>query len=202
MVEAECVAHPWDIFKLSIEQIESLPGFAKKSAEKLYNNIQARRSVEFKKFLYAAGLPEIGRHASEDIANKFGSWSLFMEDILSGFKITRTIEGIGDTMIKNMMNYCGLWTRLLTQVKPIAAEAKKSLSPDEIKTFVITGTLEKPRSYYENTIKDAGHKISVSVSKKTSYVLAGEEAGSKLDKANSLGVPVIKTEEELLNIIK
>jgi DNA ligase (NAD+) len=69
-------------------------------------------------------------------------------------------------------------------------------------SFVITGTLEQSRPYYEELIKNAGHKVSGSVSKKTSYVLVGEDAGSKLTKAQDLGIPLLHSEKELLEVLK
>jgi DNA ligase (NAD+) len=78
---------------------------------------------------------------------------------------------------------------------------KQAVNKESLLTICITGTLEQPRDYYKAIIEEAGHKVSGSVSKKTNYLLAGEKAGSKLDKATELGVKVITTEKELLNIL-
>lgn len=194
---------PFDIFNLTEEDILKLPGFAKKSAKNLYNAIQKSRNIELKKFLYAAGVPMVGRTATEDIANTFGSFDAFMDDIKNNYKITKTIDGIGLILIDNMKKYGYLWNELAQYITP--RETVRIETPNIVLTFVITGTLEKPRSYYENLIKGAGHKVSGSVSKSTSYVLAGEEAGSKLTKAIDLGFDkagkILQTEEELLKIL-
>lgn len=187
--------NPLDIFNLTAEDIGTLPGFAEKSAKKLYDAIQKRRSVEFHRFLYAAGVPGIGRSVSEDLAKTFGTIENMIDDVHTDYAKTRTIEGVGYTLICNIEKYGGLWGDLLGYITP--KEAVVSAKPNEVLSFVITGTLEHPRSYYENLIKAAGHKASGSVSKKTHAVLAGEEAGSKLEKAQALGVKIITTEAEL-----
>lgn len=193
----------FDIFKLTTEDIVKLPGFAKKSAENLYSAIQKARAVDLNKFLYAAGIPMVGRSVTRDIANTFGSYQAFISDMISDFKVTKTIEGIGPILIDNMKRYGHLWTELSAYVVP--REATRIETPDVVLIFVITGTLEKPRSYYENIIRSAGHKLSGSVSKATSYVLVGEDAGSKLEKAMSLGFDkggkILRTEEELLKVL-
>lgn len=189
------VINPFLIFDLTTEKIGRLPGFAKRSAAKLYDAIQAVRSTELKRFLYAASVPGVGRSVSEDIANTFGTIEAFIEDTGNDFVKTRKIEGIGDTLINNMINHGYLWGNLLEYVTPRPSTVMAK--PDIVLTFVITGALEHPRSYYENLIKGAGHKVSGSVSKKTDYVIVGEDAGSKLDKARELGIKQLTTEYEL-----
>lgn len=193
------VINPFWIFDLTAEKIERLPGFAKRSAIKLYDAIQAVRSTELKRFLYAASVPGIGRSVSEDIANTFGTIESFIEDAGNDFAKTRKIEGVGDILINNMIEHGYLWGNLLEHVTPRPATVVAK--PDKVLTFVITGTLEHPRSYYENIIKGAGHKTSGSVSKKTSYVLVGEEAGSKLDTARDLGIKQLTNESELKAVL-
>jgi DNA ligase (NAD+) len=109
------------------------------------------------------------------------------------------IDGIGETICNAINKYGYLWLNLIRFVEP--ESVAQAVKPDHVLTFVITGTLENPRSYYENLIKAAGHKVSGSVSKKTSYVLVGEDAGSKLTKATELSIPIIRTEEELKELL-
>lgn len=188
MIDIE-IGHPFEIFDLTEEDIVSLPGFAARSGKKLYNAIQAARTVELKKFLYSAGIMSVGRSVSEDIASTLGTYEAILEDIKAGCPTISKIDGIGPTVTSALMENVETIERLRTYVTP--KEAAKKKVADVVLTFVITGTLSQPRSYYENLIKSAGHKCSGSVSKKTSYVLAGEEAGSKLTKAQELGVAVI-----------
>lgn len=189
------VEHPFEIFGLSKSQIEQLPGFAVRSAEKLYNAIQGSRKAELKRFIYALGIMSVGRSVSEDIATTLGSYEAVFEDIVKGCPRISKIEGIGPVVIDALKKNIDLFARLRAWVEPTETQMKKVV--DKVLTIVITGTLEHPRSYYENIIKAAGHKVSGSVSKKTDSILAGEEAGSKLTKAEELGIRIIKSEKEL-----
>lgn len=191
---------PFAIFDLTEEEIIKLPGFAKKSASNLFKAIQSKRNVEFKRFLYAAGIPMIGRHASESIVNAFGSWEAFAKDIQDGLPRTKEIEGIGEILLKNIAAYNYLWYNMEEKIKPIS----KTVIPAKTNklSFVITGTFPKSRSYYEDLIKESGNIVSGSVSKKTNYLLAGEDAGSKLAKAQELGVNIVTTEDQLLGLLK
>lgn len=204
IVEAIDPKSAFDIFNLTVEDIIKLPGFAKKSADNLYKAIQGARNIDLKRFLYAAGIPMVGRSATEDIANVFGSYPDILEDMRNGYTKMKAIEGIGPILIDNMKEYGFLWVELKKYVTPINKE--KISTPDKVLTFVITGTLEKPRSYYENMIKKVGHKISGSLSKVTNYLLAGQEAGSKLSKAIELGFDkegrILYSEEELIKVLK
>jgi DNA ligase (NAD+) len=199
LYDADMIVDPYQIFILGPEDFMMLDGFGKKSAQKLYDAIQEKRTVDFDRFLYAAGVPGIGRHASRDIAKHFGSYQNFMNDLLNnGGEELKSIPGIGEVLAFNALDYSNLWESLYLHIDPVPVKTEKKDGPQL--TFVITGTLSQPRQYFEDMITTAGHKASGSVSKKTSYVVAGEAAGSKLDKAKELGVPVI-TEVELLGIL-
>lgn len=193
-------------FRFSLEDILSLPGFAEKSAKKLYDNIQKSKDTELKRFIYAANIPLIGRSASEDIANKVLTAENLGADILNGCREISSIEGIGDKMIEKLNEFgikvFGELYDIGVVPKPVEAK-KKNVSKDEVLTFVITGAFDIPRKEIEKMIKDAGHKTSGSVSSKTSYLLAspGEEGTSKYIKATSLGTKIINSLEELKEII-
>lgn len=201
IIEAGFVKHPFDMFDITEEQILTLEGFAKRSASKLYRNIQKAKNPELKRFIYAAGIPNIGRSVSEDVANKFGSLDALLEDIQNGCKIFSQIDGVGETLVDNMMSHWHLLVKLSEKITPATVEVKQTTQPDTKWTFVITGKFDNPRKHYESLIKDAGHKVSGSVSKKTDYVFAGEAAGSKLTKAQDLGIAIITTEDELLSLL-
>lgn len=185
--------------QLDKEFLLRVEGFADKSATKLSNEIVKKKaSVPMSRFLIACGIPLLGKTASKSIAKNFKGFLELKTDIESGATKLKNIDGIGDTIVQSLIDN---WDRIVTLshiVEEIVSEYKETaVKSTEQKTFVITGTLDKPRSYYQSLIEEAGHKVSGSVSKKTYAVLVGEDAGSKLDKARSLGVTIITTEEEL-----
>jgi DNA ligase (NAD+) len=193
------VEHAFDIFYLPMTTIQELPGFAGRSAMKLYKAIQDSRKTDLKRFIYALGIMSVGRSISEDMATTLGSYNAIVEDIKAGCPRISKIEGIGPVVIDALKKNVELFSRLRKWVEPTETQMKKTV--DKVLTIVITGTLSQPRSYYENLIKTAGHKVSGSVSKKTDVVLCGEDAGSKLAKAEELGVRVIRDESELEGLL-
>lgn len=188
------------------EDILNLPGFAEKSAEKLYNSIQKAKQTELKRFILAANIPLIGKSASEDIANTIRTLPNLINEVKTGYKTIASIEKIGPKMIENLNKYGAerfgmLWD---AGVRPLdVTKVVKKVSSSDIKTFVITGSFDIPRKEIEQMIKDAGHKTSGSVSSKTSYLLAspGEEGSTKYIKATDLGTPIINSLDELKEII-
>lgn len=206
MYDAGLVKSPYDIFNLSTDDIRRLPGFAEISAKKLHSAIQQAKLVNFNRFIASACVPEIGRHAGRDIAEKFNSLESFLEDIRNGCPVTRTIEGIGDVMVQNLIAYIDNLEDLAEHVSitvPVVVHADTLRIVKKQLTFVITGTLTKPRSYFEDMIRNAGHKVSGSVSKKTDYLVCNEDkiGSSKMTKATKLGIPVVSEEQlkDLLN---
>lgn len=199
MVDAGIVKQPKDVFKVSASQIRNLEGFADKSATKLYDAIQSRRTVPFARFLMAGGVPMVGKSTSEDIAKVFTDYEDLRADIISGGNKLESIPGIGARTVISIQKHYKLWEELSTVLSIESAKPIKKVNKQL--TFVVTGTLPKKRKYYEDLIKNEGHKVSGSVSKMTSYLLAGEKAGSKLTKAQECGTPIITTEEELLEIL-
>ena len=199
MIEAG-VEHAFEIFDLTEQQIVALPGFAARSGKKLHGAIQAARSVELKKFLYAVGIMSVGRSVSDDISSTLGSYEAIIEDIKAGCQVIKKIDGVGPVVIDALTSNVHLFERLREYVTP--AEAAKKKVADAIHTFVITGALSQPRSYYENLIKSAGHKCSGSVSKKTSYLVCNEDeiGSSKMAKATELGIPIV-SEEQLKDLL-
>lgn len=199
MIDAGMVKQPKDIFRLSVKNIGELPGFGAKSASKLYDSIQGAKKATFDKFLIAGGVPMVGKSTAEDIAKAFADFEDLRLDILKGGHGLECISGIGSKTVESIKRHYHLWEDL---VGVIEIEYPKPIKvADHQLTFVVTGTLPKKRSYYEELIKNAGHKVSGSVSKNTDYLLAGEKAGSKLTKAQECGTPVITTEDELIKLL-
>lgn len=194
-----------DLFLITKEQLLSLERMADKSAQNVIDSIQNAKHPPLSQLLYALGIPNIGQNSSELLADRFGT--------LEGVKCATAaeIEGIHDlgktassslrAWLDEPHNQALLEKLLAAGVKPLEVEKK---APDERfagKSFVFTGTLNMDRRDAERMVKDLGARAGSSVSKKTDYLVAGENAGSKLDKARENKVPIL-TEEEFLALIQ
>ena len=193
-----------DIYDLTVDDALKIDGFKEKSANNLINAIENSKSRNLDKLVFALGIRNVGAKAATLLCEEFNS----IEGLINA-QITDIIkiDGIGDIMAESVAEYFksesvrNIIRRL--REKGVNMQYTSSVESDVLKgkTIVVTGTLPTlSRDEAEKLIRDNGGKASSSVSKKTSYVLAGEKAGSKLDKANSLGIPVI-TEEEFLKMI-
>jgi DNA ligase (NAD+) len=193
-----------DLYKLDIEILASLERMAQKSAQNVIDGIEKSKLQPLARLIAAMGIRHIGIQNAEILAEQFGSIESLKK--ASAEEFTK-IEQIGPVLAKSIYEYFHNGNNLKIIDKLIAAgvnpQAKQKKQSDKLagKTFVVTGTLENfSRSQIEQTIKDNGGKISSSVSKKTDFVLAGTDPGSKLDKANQLGVKVIN-EKQFLDMI-
>ena len=193
-----------DIYALKVEDVEGLDRMGKKSAENLISAIEESKGRGLERLLFALGVRQVGEVAAEEIAAKVRTLDALFECTKEDFS---TINDIGEITAGELVEFFGdEKTRILADrlksfgVRCDAVKEKKAETLAGL-TFVITGTLPTmDRSQATELIKENGGKVSGSVSRKTSYVVAGEEAGSKLTKANELGVPVID-EAGLLNMI-
>ena len=193
-----------DLYTLRIEDIENLDRMGRKSAENLVNAIEQSKSRGLERLLYALGVRQVGEVAAETIAGKMRTIEACMEASADDFT---KVEDIGEITASALVEFfASEETReLIRRLKELglktdatAQEREETLSG---LTFVLTGTLPTmTRDEASALIKQAGGKVSGSVSKKTSYVVAGEEAGSKLTKANELGVKVID-EDGLMRLL-
>ena len=199
------VKSPADLYRLKAEDITALDRKAEKSANNLLAAVEKSKHNELYRLVFALGIRNIGLKAAKLLCENF----LTIDDIMSAkAEDFAAIEGFGSVMAESLENYFALEStrELIEQLKTLGLEMKPSAIKQsggvfEGKTFVLTGTLPNmKRSETAKLIEANGGKTSSSVSKKTSYVVAGEEAGSKLTKAQSLGIPII-SEEELLNMI-
>ncbi len=199
------VRHISDIFTLTKQQLLSLDKFKDKKAENILNSIEKSKDVEFSRFLFALGINEVGVKTARELAKHFKS--------LDNIKVASVeelieIKDIGQVMAESIFDFfrqeynLGEIERIFNQGVTIK-DVQDSLVVNENilnKTFVITGTLSKPRDEFVKIIENLGGKVTGSVSKKTDYVLAGESAGSKLENAKKLGIKIIN-EEEFNNLI-
>lgn len=188
------------VFPLLVEKEDLLKidGFAERSATKLYLAIQkARKDVKLSNFLSACGIPLVGKSKAKLIAKHFDSIHEVKEDLDAGAPILRSIPTIGDELITSLNKHWEDVLRLLLQIDNIISEKVEQTFKSSIcKTFVITGTLEQPRSYYVSKIESAGHKVTGSVSKKTDYLVCADDSltTSKAIKAKELNIPIISPE--------
>ena len=193
-----------DLYTLKAEDVENLDRMGKKSAENLINAIEASKSRGLEKLLFALGVRQVGEVAAEEIALKMRTLDACFEATLDDYL---AIEDIGEITARGLVEFFrdGATRELCESLKALGVKTEANAEPKAETlaglTFVLTGTLPTmSRDEASELIKRAGGKVSSSVSKKTSYVIAGEEAGSKLTKANALGVPVID-EEALLAML-
>ncbi len=194
-----------DLYTLTVEDIEPLERMGRKSAENLVSAIEESKNRGLERLLYALGVRQVGEVAAESIARKMRTLDACMTATVDDYL---AIEDIGEITASALVEYFAddgvraLLTRLAELGIKTDANAEEREDKLQGLTFVLTGTLPTmTRDEASALIKQAGGKVSGSVSKKTSYVVAGDEAGSKLTKANELGVKVID-EAELLRLLE
>lgn len=202
-----------DIYQLKNygDQMRTLEGYGDKSVDKLLEAIEFSKNQKPERLLYGLGIDLIGRTTAEDLLEEVGSintlLSMSLEDL-------QNLPNVGPETAKSLylkardkdfleeiktLKKLGL-ASLFAQTSRSDSESEKNRALNNL-TFVITGTLSKPRDFYRNILKKHGATVSESVSKKTSYLIAGIEAGSKLEKAEKLGVKIL-SEETLKKLFK
>ena len=189
-----------DLYSLKYEDLENLEGFKEKKINNLLNAIENSKNSELYRVLTALGIEHIGEVASKSICSKFG---LDLVDV--SFEDLISIDGIGEQMANSFLEFFRVnrqfVLKLFDILKPkvtIKEEAKDN--PFKNKTVVITGTMSKSRDEIKLFLEDLGAKVSSSVSKKTDFLIYGEDAGSKYDKAIELGIEIL-TEDEMYSKI-
>jgi DNA ligase (NAD+) len=202
MVEANLVKDVGDLYSLTLEQVSALPRMAKKSAMNLLAQIEASKSRDLASLVYALGIRHVGERTAGILAHHFGSLEKLsnasaeeLDDIPEiGLTVAQSVrdwfDDDGNRKLCDRLRVAGVKTEL---------EKKRGAAVDERfsgKQFVLTGKMENfTRDEARGLIESRGGRVNSSVSKKTDFVVAGEDAGSKLDKATELGVTVIGEEE-------
>ncbi len=205
LIENDLISNAADLYYLSSEEIQGLERMGEKSAQNLVNAIESSKGAGLERLLCALGIPNVGEVASEALAKKFRTLDACMRAEIDELV---AIDDFGEITARSVVNFfkrednIALCNSLINA--GLLTEAVKEAASDKFAglTFVLTGTLPTmTRDEASEMIKAQGGKVSGSVSKKTSYVVAGEEAGSKLTKAQALGVSIIG-EDELLEMIR
>lgn len=194
-----------DIFTLRVEDIASLERFGEKSAENIVHEVSEKKNISLAKFLWALGILHVGEETARDLALNFGSLEKIKK---ASIEELNNLENVGVAVSKSLYeffndkNNLAFIDRLLEKGVKIKKVEKRELGKFDGLTFVLTGTLPTlSREIAKEKILNLGGKVSGSVSKNTSFVLVGEDAGSKLKNAQTLGVKIIN-EEEFLKMIQ
>lgn len=204
LVDAGLVKAYADVFKLVAKDFLGLEGFAERSSEKMVAAVDAARKPELYRLVFGLGIRHVGEQTAKLLANHFGGMDAFLaateEELLTvhevGPEVARSISAfLGDKQSREEVR------KLLKEIEPKAPRRGSGATLLAGKTFVLTGTFPTlSRTDATRLIEEQGGRVSGSVSKKTDYVVAGEEAGSKLTKARELGVAVLD-EGELLKML-
>jgi DNA ligase (NAD+) len=217
------IMRPADIFTLaernkrSLTKIENRKGFGKKSVENLFQAIEARRTIPLERFIFALGIRHIGETTARDLARAYGTLEAFRVAATAAadggrdsdaYREIDNIEGIGETVVDALVDFFSephnieALDDLLREVTVAPfVRIQTRTSPVTDKTVVFTGSLERmTRNEAKAMAERLGAKVAGSVSKKTDYVVAGADAGSKLAKARELGVAIL-TEDEWLTLV-
>jgi len=189
-----------DLYKLREDDLVDLDGFKEKRIKNLLQAIENSKNAPLYRLLSAMGIEHIGEVASKSLAIEFG-----LDIVNAPFDRLIAIDGIGEEMASSVLEFMEVnhdfVLKLFDTITPtIEKIVEASDNPFKDKTIVLTGTMSQSRGIIKNILEDLGAKVSSSVSKKTDYLIYGEDAGSKLTKAKSLNVVCI-TEEEMQEII-
>lgn len=205
LLDSELISNFDDIFTLTLGDVLSLPRFAELSAKNLIEAIDNARTITLGKFLTSLSIEHVGEETAHDIAEAFGSIQKVRQARFDDFN---NIYGVGEVVARSLadwfsdMHHSALLDRLLAEIKIESQKSKVKSQKLAGKTFVLTGTLATlGRDEAKGKIRSLGGEIAESVSSKTSYVVAGENPGSKYTKALSLNVPVL-SEQEFLKMVK
>lgn len=202
MIDAGFINSSSDLFKVKREELLTLDGVKDKKADRTLMNINLNRKKTLGKFLAALGIKGLGANVSETVANHFETLDKVLNAQAADFEV---IPGIACITAGNIYhglkaNY-DLIEALLKEIEVIGITPKVVGGILNGKSFLITGTLSQPRSYFEGLIKENGGVLKSSVSKTLDYLLVGDDAGSKLEKAKKAGVKTI-FEEEFMKMLE
>ncbi|MFA4930678.1 MAG: NAD-dependent DNA ligase LigA [Patescibacteria group bacterium] len=182
-----------DLFTLTKGDLQPLSRFAEKSAAKIVTSIQSRRLISLERMIYALGIRHVGEQTADDLARHFGELDGLIN---SSREDLETVGNIGEVVASSIVEYFADKKNLhfIDKLRQSGVKYKKTVKNDVLagQSFVVTGSLQGyGREEVEALVRRLGGRVSSSVSKKTTYVLAGENPGSKIDKARAVGVKII-----------
>jgi DNA ligase (NAD+) len=204
LVERTLVSDLSDLYQLDKEQLLGLEGFADKSARNLLAAIDDSKSNTLDRFIFALGIPNVGQHVARVLATHFAALDAFMN---ASAEELVAVHEVGEEVAQSVVNYFedpgnrAVIRKMLDAGVAPTWEQERIDRTLEGKKIVFTGTLEHlDRNVAKQLVEERGGRVTSSVSKKTDYVVAGENAGSKLENAHKLGVSVL-TEKEFMDLI-
>lgn len=207
LFERKMITNVIDLYNISKEELSSLERMGEKSSQNIIDSLEKSKETSLNRFLFALGIREVGESTSKALVKHFGTFEKIKNATTEELE---EVSDVGSVVANNIYNYFNskdgqyLINKLIDDVgvKWQEVEVDQSNKPLTGKTVVLTGTLcDIKRSDAKSQLEDLGAKVSGSVSKKTDFVICGENAGSKLEKANSLNIEVI-SEEQFLSKIK
>jgi DNA ligase (NAD+) len=210
LVDAKLVSCIPDLYRLNLDQLVALERMGKKSAQNLLEGLEASKQRGLSRLLAGLAIQHVGDSVADLLANEFGDIDALMNASVDQLN---AINGIGPIMAQAIHDFFHAEQNrtIVEELRSLGLKLTQDKRPSPAqsggtdltgKTFVVTGTLEKySREEIEGLIRQFGGKASGSVSKSTSYLVAGEKAGSKLDKAKKLGVTVL-TENEFEKLVR
>ncbi len=195
MVDAEMIADPADLYTLEAEQIAAMERMGEKSAANLLQALEASKQTSLPRFLFALGIREVGESTARSLAHHFGDLEPLQAASLEALQ---EVEDVGPIVAEHVVAFFRQSHNLevIDKLKQAGVrwdpiEVSAASQPLAGKTLVLTGTLSRPRSEIKEQLQALGAKVAGSVSAKTDYLVAGADAGSKLAKAEKLGVEVL-----------
>jgi len=203
LIESGLIEDPADLFTLKHGDLINLERMADKSAQNVIDSLESKKAISFPRFLYALGITHIGEQTASDLADHFGSVEKLQKAKIEDLE---SLFGLGEIVAKSVYEYFHDDKNLhfIKKLFDVGVEIKETKKSKKLegKTFVITGSLQRfSREVAEEKIRSLGGKASSSVGSNTTYVVVGENPGSKAEKAKKLGLKMID-EKELMSILE
>jgi DNA ligase (NAD+) len=206
LVDSALVATPADIYALKVDRLAKLERMGQKSAENLVEALQRSKRTTLERFIYALGIRNVGEATARDLARQFGTLDHVLE---ADTETLEQVPDVGPVVARSIRQFFDEKHNrdVIRKLRDAGVSWKEgaglpSRAAGEVKTFVLTGTLPNmTRDEARARIEATGHKVAGSVSKKTDYVVAGSDAGSKLEKARALGITILD-EDEFVDLLK
>jgi DNA ligase (NAD+) len=206
LVDENLITTPADLFKLTEIDISTMERMGKKSAQNLITSLENAKETTLAKFIYGLGIREVGEATAANLANHYFTLSSIQA---ASFDDLQTVSDVGEVVAKNIVNFFKeshniVVVSALDEIMTWPDIIKKSADKQPLaeQTFVLTGTLNQMgRSEAKAALQSLGAKVSGSISAKTHFLVAGEKSGSKLTKAQDLGVSIL-TEDDLVALLE